>query len=261
MHVNIWTDGGARGNPGPAAIGVVIKGEDEQTLYASGFFIEPTTNNVAEYVAIIQALKAAATLSASSFTLHSDSQLIVRQLNGEYKVKHPEMKIRFEQVQSLCQKFKTTEFIHVRRELNKEADALVNQAMDCCGDVGDALGDATAKDAPCNTSPTPTDHAPTTITNLKKLITFTSSPKIITVNTTPNSATGLICLNSNQSITIPNQSKETTCCILKGDGVLKNNGTTSDIEIGSWCIVSQTGKVTIKSSSQSQLVALITQIP
>jgi len=263
MHVNIWTDGGARGNPGPAATGIVIKDENEQTLYASGFFIAPTTNNVAEYTAMIQALKAASTLTASSFTLHSDSQLIVRQLNGEYKVKHPEMKTRYQEVQTLCQQFESTEFIHVRRELNKEADALVNQAMDCRGDIGDALGEAPTLTTEVKNDITPnaSNNTPIAVSNLKNQITFTKSPKVIKIDVTPDSATGLICLDYNQSLQIPSQGKQTTCCILKGDGLLKNNDATCNIETGSWFAIAQSALATIKSSSESQLIALITQIP
>ena len=264
MHVDIWTDGGARGNPGPAATGVVIKGEDGHDLFTAGYYLEPTTNNVAEYTAMIQALKAATHIKATSFTLHSDSQLIVRQLNGEYKVKHPEMKIRYQEIQSLLGHFNSSEFIHVRRELNKEADALVNQAMDCRGDVGiDAplIETGTNHDAPANTqTPKATSETPPSLLNLKKLIKFSRSPKVIKVDANATTATGLICLDFNQSMNIPNQGKQTTCCILKGHGMLKSNSNASDLETGSWFMVEDNTEAIIKSTSDTQLIAIITQI-
>ena len=261
MHVDIWTDGGARGNPGPAATGVVIKGEDGQDLFTAGYYLEPTTNNVAEYTAMIQALKAATKIQATSFTLHSDSQLIVRQLNGEYKVKHPEMKIRYQEIQSLLGNFTSSEFIHVRRELNKEADALVNQAMDCCGDVGCDIEVAQASSD--NDTPSTDGAAPETLidtTNLKKLIKFSRIPKIEKVDINDTTATGLICLDINQTINVPNKGKQTTCCVLKGNGFLKIDDSSTPLATGSWFMLTDDMQATVRSTDIAQIIAIITQV-
>ena len=126
----IYADGGARGNPGPAAIGVMVGGKK----YSEA--IGEATNNVAEYKAIIFALKKAKHLigktksKETEIELRSDSELIVRQLKGEYKSKDDDLKLLFVDVWNLTHDFKTVEFILIPREENKIADKLVNDALD-----------------------------------------------------------------------------------------------------------------------------------
>lgn len=135
MHVRIYTDGGARGNPGPAASGAVIKtlnaaGEEGSTVASLKEFLGKTTNNQAEYYAIILGLTKAKELGAKRVELVMDSELAVKQLNGHYRVKHPEIAKKFLQVKNLMQSFREVRVRHIRREGNREADALVNQALD-----------------------------------------------------------------------------------------------------------------------------------
>ncbi len=124
------TDGGARGNPGPAGTGVVIKDETGAILYAVGEYIGEATNNVAEYKALIRALEQAHNLGATEVRVNMDSELIVKQMLGQYKIKEPTLQLLAGEVIKLRNNFKTVSFTHVRRELNKEADLLVNQAID-----------------------------------------------------------------------------------------------------------------------------------
>lgn len=125
----IYTDGGARGNPGPAAIGAVVDGKE----YAEA--IGETTNNVAEYKAVIFALKKARHLLGHEETketeieINSDSELIVNQLNGRYKIKEDELKTLFVDVWNLEQDFKKVTFRRIPREENKAADKLVNKLL------------------------------------------------------------------------------------------------------------------------------------
>jgi ribonuclease HI len=128
--VVINTDGGARGNPGPAGTGVVIKDESGNVLYAVGEYVGETTNNVAEYKALIRALEQAVILSANIVKVNMDSELIVKQMNGQYKIKEPTLQELAGIVLKLRNKFQNVTFTHVRREFNKEADLLVNQAID-----------------------------------------------------------------------------------------------------------------------------------
>lgn len=126
----IYTDGGARGNPGPAAIGVTIHGKRYNE------YIGETTNNVAEYRAVIFALKKAlGTLGvtkarATSLHINTDSELIAKQLMKLYRVKQPHLKPLWLDAQNLMQSFAAVQFIMIPREENKEADALVNEALD-----------------------------------------------------------------------------------------------------------------------------------
>jgi len=131
----IFTDGGARGNPGPAAIGVIIKGEDiGKKEY--GEFIGVATNNVAEYKAVIFGLRKLKQLigkdKAAQSTVHvnADSELLVRQMNSEYKVKEEGIQELFMELWNLRMDFGKIDFAHVLREENKEADRMVNYALD-----------------------------------------------------------------------------------------------------------------------------------
>lgn len=130
MKVIIHTDGGARGNPGPAALGVVIATPAGERLLKHGRYIGETTNNQAEYQAVVDALEHAHALGATEADVFLDSELVVRQLNRQYRVKDPGLAEQFMRVWNHLTKFKKVTFTHIRRELNKEADALVNEALD-----------------------------------------------------------------------------------------------------------------------------------
>lgn len=128
MHY-LYTDGGARGNPGPAAGGYLIYDED-QLLTSQGNYLGIATNNKAEYSALIAGLQAAIKLDIKELTCKLDSELVVKQVRGEYKVKHPDMKPLHDEVQKLVAKFSSIEFRHVPRAENSDADAIVNQTLD-----------------------------------------------------------------------------------------------------------------------------------
>jgi len=132
MNLKIYTDGGARGNPGPAGIGVVIfdlaSGEiiEEHSKY-----LGKTTNNQAEYQAAILALQRAVDLGAQKVELIADSELLIKQARGEYKVKNPDLAKRFLELKNLETKLRgRVQYLHVKRSHNKKADALANKAMD-----------------------------------------------------------------------------------------------------------------------------------
>ncbi|MEO6796580.1 MAG: ribonuclease HI family protein [Candidatus Dormibacter sp.] len=128
--VVVHTDGASRGNPGPASIGIVIARTDGKVLLELGEALGTTTNNVAEYTAVIRALEQAVKLGAKRARVMMDSQLVVRQLNGSYRVKHAEMIPLYRRVLELIQRFEAVTFEHVPREENVEADRLANQALD-----------------------------------------------------------------------------------------------------------------------------------
>ncbi len=128
----INTDGGARGNPGPAGVGVVFRDEKNNIVAEYKEYLGVATNNVAEYKALILALSKALTFNPqpSALSIRMDSELIVRQMQGRYKIKEPTLKLLAAEVFKLTHQFKNVEFNHVFRENNKEADALVNEAID-----------------------------------------------------------------------------------------------------------------------------------
>ncbi|MBI2626676.1 MAG: ribonuclease HI family protein [Parcubacteria group bacterium] len=136
MDYLIHTDGGSRGNPGPAAIGVVIQSANKGLKKEYGEYIGEATNNVAEYKAVVFALKklkqliGTAKSSEAMVHIHVDSELLAKQLNGEYKIKEENIQKLFLEVWNLKTDFEHVEFVHVPREKNKDADRMVNAALD-----------------------------------------------------------------------------------------------------------------------------------
>jgi ribonuclease HI len=128
--LQLHIDGASRGNPGEAGYGVFVtdaKGAEVASLYG---YLGRATNNVAEYQALLQALRFAEQRGATRVRVFSDSELVVRQVNGQYKVKHPDMQVLHGEARALMRRFRDVEIAHVRREQNREADKLANTALD-----------------------------------------------------------------------------------------------------------------------------------
>lgn len=130
MKVVVHVDGGARGNPGPAAIGIVVSSADGEVLDEVAERIGVATNNVAEYRALLRGLERARDLGADEVSIVNDSELVARQVTGAYKVKHPAMKPLYEQTVAALRGFSRWGIKSVPRAQNARADALVNAALD-----------------------------------------------------------------------------------------------------------------------------------
>ena len=130
-----YTDGASRGNPGPAAAGFILNNPEGNQLQAKAFFLGKTTNNIAEYTALTKALEAAREIDAKELTVFSDSELLVRQINGKYKVKSEHIRPLFQQAIKLLNEFERYKIQYVPREKNKEADKLANQALNLEQDI------------------------------------------------------------------------------------------------------------------------------
>ncbi len=128
--LTIFSDGGARGNPGPAAIGVIIKDENDKIVARFGEYLGEQTNNYAEYMALISGLEAALDMRTQEVICYVDSKLVAEQLNQRWKVKEPTLQKLFVKAYNLMQKFKSVKIFHTYREKNKEADQLVNKVLD-----------------------------------------------------------------------------------------------------------------------------------
>ena len=126
----IYTDGGSRGNPGPAGAGAIIYDENQKVVAEISEYLGVTTNNQAEYRAILAAIKKAVVLKAAEVQFYMDSELAVKQLNREYKVKNKDLAPLFLAIYNLTLSFKKISFTHIPRERNGEADRLANEAMD-----------------------------------------------------------------------------------------------------------------------------------
>ena len=130
MKARLFTDGGARGNPGPAAFGYVLEADDGHVLDARGEAIGVATNNVAEYRALVEGLRRAVELGVGEVEVVSDSELLVKQMRGEYKVKNEALRTLSLEATTLARKLTRVTYTAVRREHNELADKLVNEALD-----------------------------------------------------------------------------------------------------------------------------------
>ena len=130
MKARLYTDGGARGNPGPAAYGYVLEAEDGTVLAAHGEHIGSATNNVAEYSGLVAGLRKALELEVPEVEVVSDSELMVKQMRGEYRVKNEALRELFAEADRLARRVGIVEYRHVKRAHNEEADRLVNAALD-----------------------------------------------------------------------------------------------------------------------------------
>jgi ribonuclease HI len=130
VKARLSTDGGARGNPGPAAYGYVLEAEDGTVLAAHGETIGVATNNVAEYRALVEGLRKAGELHVAELEVVSDSELVVHQMRGEWKIKNNTLRALWEEAQELAAHIATVRYTAVRREHNELADRLVNEALD-----------------------------------------------------------------------------------------------------------------------------------
>ncbi len=136
MKLVINIDGGCRGNPGPGSSAVVIRDESGVLIAEAGRYLGPlTTNNKAEFTALFIALKAAKEIGGSELDIRSDSLLLVKQYKGEFRVKNAELALLLGQINTLSKKFISVKLSHVRREFNKEADALANRVLDSSSDI------------------------------------------------------------------------------------------------------------------------------
>lgn len=169
MKLTIHFDGGSRGNPGPASAGIVIHdAATHQPIYEAGHYLGRCTNNVAEYQAFIRSLKQAQAMGGEQLDIRSDSELLVRQITGQYRVKSADLKPLYEQAKKLLEGFDDWKIQHVYREKNQRADELANLAIDHKADV---TGDTPLAPGPVmSAGPVGRDHAtPTTVCWTAKL--------------------------------------------------------------------------------------------
>ena len=136
-RLTVYTDGAARGNPGPAGAGVRIEDESGAEVEELTQFLGKATNNVAEYRAMLLGLERAGSLGASSVEIRADSELVIRQMRGEYRVRNPELQVLHRRAQELERSFEHVDYVHVRRAQNRAADRLANRAIDAADEVSE----------------------------------------------------------------------------------------------------------------------------
>jgi ribonuclease HI/probable phosphoglycerate mutase len=131
--VILYCDGASRGNPGPSSIGYLLKDEDGRVIFSEGRILPPGTNNQAEYQALIAGLQAARDRGVRNLLVRADSELMIRQMTGKYRVRNPGLLACYEQATNLSRSFDTIQFEHIPREQNAQADRLANEALDRSG--------------------------------------------------------------------------------------------------------------------------------
>ncbi|MBL8878223.1 MAG: reverse transcriptase-like protein [Phycisphaerales bacterium] len=212
MRIVINVDGGSRGNPGPAAAGVVIARDDGQLLHEAGYFLGHDTNNGAEYKALILALRRVESMSLSHVAIRSDSELLVRQITGDYRVKSPTLAKLYEQAQLLLLRIPRWQIQHVRREENRRADWLANQALDhqrdvIIFDIDDENGGAKSKSPPADSDEKPAilepapraaaaDQQSESTESQHSSVAATTDPRIVTVSVSRRPADGACPVNA-----------------------------------------------------------------
>jgi ribonuclease HI len=135
-ELNVYVDGASRGNPGPAAIGVVILTRQGKKVASFGEAIGETTNNFAEYMALIHALRLLSIFEVDHLRIYTDSELMASQVNGDYRVKEKTLKSLYAQVVSMLRRYREYQVLHIPREENAEADLLANRALNEEGRLG-----------------------------------------------------------------------------------------------------------------------------
>jgi len=166
--ITLQFDGGSRGNPGPSGVGVVLSAADGTPLVTLGRFIGRATNNVAEYRGLITALEEAKKLGARKIIIRGDSELIIKQMKGEYKVRHPQLKPLFDQARQLLREFEAHKIEHNLRHKNELADKLANLAMDRRTDVTDTEGRTGSSPSPSPTAAAPQASTPARVSEPAK---------------------------------------------------------------------------------------------
>ena len=133
LRAVLWTDGASRKNPGPAGIGVVLKSSTGDVLAHIAEYIGEATNNVAEYRALLRGLEQAEALGVRQLEVRADSELLIKQLGGQYRVKNAALKLLWQEAKQRLSRFESVRLTHVRREHNTEADELANRGIDQAG--------------------------------------------------------------------------------------------------------------------------------
>ena len=256
MHLTIRTDGGARGNPGPAAAGIVIRDDANNTLFTGGFFLGNATNNSAEYRALLHGLDEAKRLGGTQLTCYSDSELLVKQINGQYRVKNSALEILFRQAQHKIRHFDQVCVKHIRREKNTEADALVNQTLDWRENVP-----ATPMADGFEAKAAPTRKSFLQVENLtEKLVFNDSEPYIDCLYQQNDFAVELFCLDQGQHHQIDATAAQNSITILRGSGTLQTSQENHILRTNFWIRLAGPQSFQLVAADKDRLVALLTQL-
>jgi ribonuclease HI len=260
MRLRIWTDGGSRGNPGPAGAGVVIRDAEGKTLFSGGFFIVgEATNNVAEYEGILRGLVAAKDLGGTQLDIFCDSDLLVKQVNGQYRVKNAHLKLYHRQVMDLINQFEQVTVKHVYRNDNTAADAMVNKALDAKADVGGKVSED--KNDPVvekRVAEKPRDVILQRADLREKADSCGGEPCREVISKGKSLVSELLCLQSGRQMRIEGNWSEATITVLRGRGVIEAAREKQALKAGAWLLLGPVDKIDLTAHAGESLVLTIT---
>ena len=265
MRLTIMTDGGSRGNPGPAAAGVVVLDKTGREVFAGGFFLGLATSNVAEYTAFLRGLGISERLGANDLLVLCDSDLLAKQINGQYKVRNATLKKLHAEALKRMASFNEVEVRHVYRNENIRADALVNDALDMEADTGDAVGNLealagkTGRDGLLDKAALPTMGAVSAKDDLQGRIRFDNSgPQRILLTRTGGLFSGLICLQSGQSYRVKGEWRQASMLIMRGSGTIVDQQERHALGRETWLQLNGESDVELVADAGEQLVVILT---
>ena len=252
MRLKINTDGGSRGNPGPAAAGVVIADAKGRTLFARGFYLGETTSNVAEYEGLLRALQEARKLGGSELEIFSDSELVVRQVNGQYRVKKAHLQNYHEDIVKRMAHFDKVTLQYVRREENSQADELVNRALNARRDVEGGI------DAPLRAQ---SDKPIRAVIDVNDRIQFReTTPYREPLYGDKRYLLELICLSVKQRCQIKTIGSGTTLTVIRGGGVVEAGAEKIPVKTGAFLHINRASTLAIAAGADEELVVMVMQI-
>lgn len=260
MRLRIWTDGGSRGNPGPAGAGVVICDAEGEVLFSGGFFmVGEATNNVAEYEGILRGLVAAKDLGGTQLDIFCDSDLLVKQVNGQYRVKNAHLKIYHRQVMDLINQFDQVTVKHVYRNDNTAADAMVNKALDAKADVGGKVkGDKKVSAVGKKTSDKPGNVILQSADLREKADGCGGEPCREVLSKGKSLVSELLCLQPGRQMRIEENWSEATMTVLRGRGVIEAGREKQVLKAGVWLLLGQVDKIDLTAHAGESLVLTMT---
>jgi ribonuclease HI len=241
MKLILHIDGASRGNPGPAAVGVVLADKDGTVLAEVSEYIGETTNNVAEYQALLRGLQEAARLAAKDISVYGDSQLLIRQMSGVYRVRHPGLLPLYNEARNMVRSFSQVSFIHVPREENTRADELANRALD-----------EQSKKIPVTKVASPTNLETTS---------QGSRPQQQRLLSVPQLTLNRVVISPGQGLVEQEMLTDTFLYVLSGEGVITVAEEKTDAEAGGTFFVPRYARCTVKTTGQKPLVVLVGRIP
>lgn len=259
MRLTLRTDGGSRGNPGPSAAGIIISDAiTDHKVFAGGFYLGEVTNNTAEYEAVLRGLQLAQQLGGSEVQIFCDSELLVKQFKGQYRVKNANLKQYHQKIMALRSEFARVTIQHVYREDNTEADAMVNESIDARSDVGGILADSKKGEKPSVQESLGKGEITETI-ELPGLVNFNENG---TGHETFAQDQGLIsellCLEQGRNSHMNSRGKGGTITIMRGAGTITVGQSKRTVKAGTWLRLNGVDSVEFSADPDKQLVALVT---